>query len=72
LPSGGNAANYEYGCQIDFTPPTSGTYTVTIPGNWEQAGPLDTISLDNTQKGILVILSTKKNGTIIYTAQELL
>jgi len=32
LPSGGNAANFEYSCRIDFTPPASGTYTVTIPG----------------------------------------
>jgi hypothetical protein len=72
LPSGGNAASFEYGCRIDFTPPASGTFTVTIPGTgWEQAGPLDAISLSDTDVGILMILSTKADGTIIYTAQEL-
>jgi hypothetical protein len=71
LPSGGNAANFEYGCRIDFTPPASGTFTVTIPGTWEQAGPLDAISLSDTDVGILVILSTKADGTVIYTAQAL-
>jgi hypothetical protein len=71
LPSGGNAANFEYGCRIDFTPPATGTFTVTIPGTWEQAGPLDAISLSDTDVGILVILSTKADGTIVYTAQAL-
>jgi len=71
LPSGGNAASYEYHCRIDFTPPASGTFTVTIPGAWEQAGPLDAISLSNTDTGILVVLSTKADGTIVYTAQAL-
>jgi hypothetical protein len=71
LPSSGNAANFEYGCRIDFTPPASGTFTVTIPGTWEQAGPLDAISLSDTDVGILVILSTKADGTIVYTAQAL-
>jgi len=71
LPSGGNAANFEYSCRIDFTPPASGTYTVTIPSAWEQAGPLDAISLSDADVGILVVLSTKADGTIIYTAQEL-
>jgi hypothetical protein len=71
LPSGGNAANFEYGCRIDFTPPASNTYTVTIPGTWEQAGPLDAIILSDTDVGILVILSTKADGTILYTAQGL-
>jgi hypothetical protein len=71
LPSGGNAATNEYGCRIDFTPPATGTFTATIPGTWEQAGPLDAISLSDTDVGILVILGTKADGTIVYTAQAL-
>jgi hypothetical protein len=71
LPPGGDASKFAYDCRIDFTPPAAGTFTATIPAGWRQAGPLDAISLSNTDVGILCILSTEADGTIVYTAQEL-
>jgi hypothetical protein len=70
-PTGGDESKFAYDCRIDFTPPAAGTFTATIPTWWRQAGPLDAISLSNTDVGILCILSTEADGTIVYTAQEL-
>jgi len=72
LPTGGNAASYEYGARIDFLAPDSGgPFTVAIPSGWLNLGDVNpAISLSAGDETIVAILSTLADGTVCFTLQQ--
>jgi len=83
LPSGGitsvtlsgisGADTNQHWCSVIINPPATGTEDFGIPVDWKQYGPLDTISLADTDEPVILVLQTlgddPTDPTIAYTAQ---
>lgn len=69
LPSGGDASMQVYWCSLDILAPASGgPFALSIPGDWVQAGPLDTIALAAGDDPITVVLRTWGASGRAYSA----
>jgi len=83
LPSGGitsvtlsgisGADMTQHWCSVIINPPATGTESFSIPVAWKKYGPLDTISLADTDEPVILVLQTLGDNattpTIAYTAQ---
>ena len=69
LPSGGDASAQTYWASLDILPPASGgPFALSIPAEWQQAGPLDTIALAAGDVPISITLRTWGAADIAYSA----
>jgi len=69
MPSGADASTQVYWASLDILPPESGgPFALSIPGDWVQTGPLDTIALEAGDDPITVVLRTWGASKIAYCA----
>ena len=69
LPTDADASTQVYWASLDILPPTSGgPFALSIPGDWIQTGPLDTIALEAGDDPITVVLRTWGASGIAYSA----